>query len=101
MKKADIVTNYEHLKGKEVVVKMNSGREIQGLLKGYDQVGNIVLDDVEELIYLENNENTNNENKSNVVINKRFLGVVIVRGPHVCLLFPKNTLIETDNPFVI
>ena len=34
---------------KEISVKFNGGREITGVLKGYDQLMNLVLDDVKEL----------------------------------------------------
>ena len=33
---------------KEINVKFNGGREISGILKGYDQLMNLVLDDVKE-----------------------------------------------------
>ncbi|EZF26481.1 hypothetical protein H112_01357 [Trichophyton rubrum D6] len=33
---------------KEVNVKFNGGREVTGVLKGYDQLMNLVLDDVKE-----------------------------------------------------
>jgi U6 snRNA-associated Sm-like protein LSm7 len=33
---------------KEVKVKFNGGREVTGMLKGYDQLMNLVLDDVKE-----------------------------------------------------
>ncbi|EAL90761.1 small nuclear ribonucleoprotein (LSM7), putative [Aspergillus fumigatus A1163] len=33
---------------KEVKVKFNGGREVSGMLKGYDQLMNLVLDDVKE-----------------------------------------------------
>lgn len=33
---------------KEIIVKFNGGREVSGTLKGYDQLMNLVLDDVKE-----------------------------------------------------
>lgn len=35
---------------KQVTVKFSGGREVQGVLKGYDQLMNLVLDDVHEVV---------------------------------------------------
>ncbi|KAK0770455.1 U6 snRNP-associated protein Lsm7 [Friedmanniomyces endolithicus] len=34
---------------KEIMVKFNGGREVTGMLKGYDQLMNLVLDNVKEV----------------------------------------------------
>lgn len=34
---------------KEIAVKFNGGREVTGQLKGFDQLMNLVLDDVKEV----------------------------------------------------
>ncbi len=86
MNNKDSVLKYDHLKGKKVVIKFSSGREVEGELKGYDAVGNIVLDDAEE---------TMNSNEGNN--KKRFLGVLIARGPNISVVLPKNSLKEIEN----
>ncbi|OJI85026.1 hypothetical protein ASPTUDRAFT_100295, partial [Aspergillus tubingensis CBS 134.48] len=64
---------------KEVRVKFNGGREVVGLLKGYDQLMNLVLDDVKESMRDdEGNENT------------RSLGLVVARGTIIVLISPAD-----------
>ncbi|KAF8331564.1 hypothetical protein F5887DRAFT_960933 [Amanita rubescens] len=70
----------------KIRVKFTGGREVTGVLKGYDQLLNLVLDDVEELI-LEPEPHT------------RSLGLVVLRGPTVTILSPVDGLEEIDNPF--
>jgi U6 snRNA-associated Sm-like protein LSm7 len=59
---------------KKVIVNFSGGREITGLLKGFDQVSNLVLVDVVESI---------KDKESQKEIRKRELGLIIVRGPNV------------------
>ncbi|PKY08591.1 U6 snRNA-associated Sm-like protein LSm7 [Aspergillus campestris IBT 28561] len=74
---------------KEVRVKFNGGREVVGLLKGYDQLMNLVLDDVKESMRDdEGNENT------------RSLGLIVARGTLIVLISPADGSEEIANPFV-
>ncbi|PWY64036.1 U6 snRNA-associated Sm-like protein LSm7 [Aspergillus heteromorphus CBS 117.55] len=74
---------------KEVRVKFNGGREVTGLLKGYDQLMNLVLDDVKEgMRDDEGNENT------------RSLGLIVARGTLIVLISPADGSEEIPNPFV-
>jgi U6 snRNA-associated Sm-like protein LSm7 len=59
---------------KKVIVNFSGGREISGVLKGFDQVSNLVLVDVVESI---------KDKDSQKEIRKRQLGLIIVRGPNV------------------
>jgi len=68
-------------------VKFTGGREVTGILKGYDQLLNLVLDEVEE--YLQEPEPHN-----------RSLGLVVLRGPTITLLSPVDGFEEIANPFV-
>lgn len=47
-KKENILDLGKYLE-KEINVKFNGGREVVGVLKGYDQLMNLVLDDVKEI----------------------------------------------------
>jgi len=67
-------------------VKFTGGREVTGKLKGYDQLLNLVLDDVEEQLQ---------EPEPKV----RSLGLVVLRGPTITLLSPVDGSDEIDNPF--
>ncbi|EGS22694.1 uncharacterized protein CTHT_0011670 [Thermochaetoides thermophila DSM 1495] len=74
---------------KRITVKFNGGREATGVLKGYDALMNLVLDDVEELLRDdEGNEMT------------RPLGLVVVRGTLLVFVSPVDGSEVIANPFV-
>ncbi|PLJ77775.1 MAG: RNA-binding protein [Thermofilum sp. NZ13] len=58
--------------GKSVLVKLKGGREIRGILKGYDHHLNLVLENAEEI-------------RSN---RTRQYGIIVVRGDNVVLISP-------------
>ncbi|KAL1982435.1 hypothetical protein VTN96DRAFT_1340 [Rasamsonia emersonii] len=74
---------------KEVNVKFNGGREVKGVLKGYDQLMNLVLDDVKEFM----RDDAGNETT-------RSLGLVVARGTLIVLISPVDGSEEIANPFV-
>jgi len=60
---------------------------VTGVLKGYDQLLNLVLDEVEEQVqYPEPRIRT--------------LGLAVLRGPTITLLSPVDGLEEISNPFL-
>jgi len=73
---------------KEVCVKFNGGREITGTLKGYDQLMNLVLDDVKEVM----RDDEGNESS-------RSLGLIVARGTLLVLISPVDGSEEIANPF--
>ncbi|KAI9508041.1 U6 snRNA-associated Sm-like protein LSm7 [Russula earlei] len=68
-------------------VKFTGGREVTGVLKGYDQLLNLVLDEVEEQV-------------QDPEPRTRTLGLAVLRGPTITLLSPVDGLEEIANPFV-
>lgn len=56
-----------------VLVRLRNGKVLRGLLKGYDQHMNIVLEETEELL----DENTHNK-----------LGTLVVRGDSIVMISP-------------
>ena len=60
--------------GNTVLVKLRNGRMLRGILQGYDQHMNLVLEKAEEI----REENT--ENKQ--------LGVIVVRGDNIIMVSP-------------
>eukprot|EP00612_Vaucheria_litorea_P008011 CAMPEP_0171472720 /NCGR_PEP_ID=MMETSP0946-20130122/1436_1 /TAXON_ID=109269 /ORGANISM="Vaucheria litorea, Strain CCMP2940" /LENGTH=79 /DNA_ID=CAMNT_0012002391 /DNA_START=32 /DNA_END=268 /DNA_ORIENTATION=- len=74
-KKKDVIDLAKYLEH-GVRVKFNGGREVTGMLKGYDQLVNLVLDDCVEFIRdpLDPNKITNET---------RNLGLVVCRGTQV------------------
>lgn len=72
-----------------VTVKFNGGREVTGVLKGYDALMNLVLDEVQEALRDdEGNETT------------RSLGLVVVRGTLLVVISPADGSEVIANPFV-
>ena len=53
----EINVNLANYMGKLVTVKLNGNRVVEGVLRGYDQMMNIVLEDVYEVV----NENEKQE----------------------------------------
>ncbi|KAJ5725412.1 Ribonucleoprotein LSM domain eukaryotic/archaea-type [Penicillium malachiteum] len=74
---------------KEVQVKFNGGREVTGILKGYDQLMNLVLDDVKESMRDDEGNQTT-----------RSLGLIVARGTLIVLISPADGSEEIPNPFV-
>ncbi|KAG0637027.1 hypothetical protein HOY80DRAFT_890354 [Tuber brumale] len=74
---------------KAITVKFNGGREVVGILKGYDQLMNLVLDDVKENLRDEDGNETTRE-----------LGLVVARGPMLTLISPMDGSEQIENPFM-
>ncbi|KAF8154115.1 hypothetical protein B0H34DRAFT_661603 [Crassisporium funariophilum] len=68
-------------------VKFTGGREVTGILKGYDQLLNLVLDDVTEELQLPEPHT-------------RSLGLTVLRGPTITVLNPVDGSEEIANPFL-
>ncbi|MCJ1485562.1 Sm-like protein lsm7 [Schaereria dolodes] len=73
---------------KQINVKFNGGREVIGTLKGYDQLMNLVLDDVKELL----RDDDGNESS-------RSLGLMVARGTLLVLISPVDGSEQIENPF--
>ncbi|KAH9856436.1 U6 snRNA-associated Sm-like protein LSm7 [Trametes gibbosa] len=71
-------------------VKFTGGREVTGILKGYDQLLNLVLDEVQEDL----------QSGPDGEITTRNLGLVVLRGPTITLLSPVDGFEEIANPFL-
>jgi U6 snRNA-associated Sm-like protein LSm7 len=65
--------DFSHLVDKSIVVHFAGGREAVGVLKGFDQVSNLVMDNVWEIF----------RDSENSEVSRRELGLIIVRGPNV------------------
>ncbi|AEO64991.1 uncharacterized protein THITE_2111451 [Thermothielavioides terrestris NRRL 8126] len=72
-----------------ITVKFNGGREATGVLKGYDALMNLVLDDVEEVLRDDEGNTTT-----------RPLGLVVVRGTLLVVVSPVNGSEVIANPFL-
>ena len=73
-------------------MKLTGGREVQGVLKGFDTMVNLVLDDCVETL-----RDPNDPYK--LTDETRKLGLLVARGTSVMLVMPVEGRSETDNPW--
>ncbi|EER09273.1 U6 snRNA-associated protein, putative [Perkinsus marinus ATCC 50983] len=86
------VIDLERLMHQRVTVKLTGGREVSGVLKGFDPVPNLVLD--ESIEYLRDPEDPYKPSGKT-----RNLGLLVARGTSVVLVCPTAGVAEIDNPF--
>jgi U6 snRNA-associated Sm-like protein LSm7 len=74
-----------------------------GILKGYDQLMNLVLDNVEEnLRGMLSSDGVNSDPDDGTVLDQtRKLGLVVCRGPTIVLISPTDGVEEIENPFAV
>lgn len=75
----------------QVVVKFIGGRQVTGVLTGFDQVMNLVLEQTVETLRDEDDLLTDKT---------RELGKVVIRGVQVLTIAPLEGLEEISNPFI-
>ncbi|KAJ1893571.1 U6 snRNP-associated protein Lsm7 [Kickxella alabastrina] len=92
-KKRDAIFDLKKYTDKRICVKFMGGREVTGVLKGSDQLLNIVLDEAEETLRDPENSDSSEERK-------RHIGLVVLRGPSIILVSPTDGSEEIENPFV-
>ncbi|KYM85398.1 U6 snRNA-associated Sm-like protein LSm7, partial [Atta colombica] len=90
---------------KNIRVKFAGGREAEGILKGYDPLLNLVLDNTKE--YLREYYNPNNslnytdpDDPYKLNQDTRMLGLVVCRGTSVVLICPVDGMESIQNPFI-
>jgi len=77
---------------KAIRVKFSGGREVTGVLKGYDQLVNLVLDETVEYLRDPSDPYT-------VTDKTRNLGLTVCRGTSVMLICPLEGTQQITNPF--
>eukprot|EP00210_Caulerpa_lentillifera_P006261 g5980.t1 len=93
MTKKESAIDLSKLIDKGVHVKLTGGREVTGVLKGYDQLMNLVVDDAIEAL-------RDSEDPLKLTNESRTLGLVVCRGPAVMLVSPTTGAEQIDhNPF--
>eukprot|EP01126_Amoeba_proteus_P002760 TRINITY_DN10892_c0_g1_i2.p1 TRINITY_DN10892_c0_g1~~TRINITY_DN10892_c0_g1_i2.p1 ORF type:complete len:112 (-),score=30.23 TRINITY_DN10892_c0_g1_i2:290-625(-) len=89
-KKENILELNQYI-GQKIMVKFNGGREVIGVLRGYDTLVNLVLDECLE--FLRDTETFKVTNAT------RKLGLVVCKGSAVMCVFPAEGTEEIDNPY--
>ncbi|ODV79160.1 putative U6 snRNA-associated Sm-like protein [Suhomyces tanzawaensis NRRL Y-17324] len=91
--KRDAILDLNKYKDQRIRVKFIGGRQIVGVLKGFDQLMNLVLEDVQENI-------RDPEDDSVFTDATRDLGLVVVRCTSLLTISPLDGSEIIDNPFV-
>jgi U6 snRNA-associated Sm-like protein LSm7 len=78
---------------KKIEVKLSGGREVTGILKGYDQLLNLVLDEAEERL-------RDAEDMTKLSGEVRGLGLMVCRGIAVMVVVPADGTESIENPFI-
>lgn len=84
--KREAILDLSKYVGTRVKVTFTGGRQVTGVLKGFDQLLNLVLDQV-------------NEEPTELQLEPRALGLAVVRGPTVTLIAPADGFEEIEDPF--
>ncbi|XP_034097513.1 U6 snRNA-associated Sm-like protein LSm7 [Drosophila sulfurigaster albostrigata] len=79
---------------KQIRVKFAGGREASGILKGYDALLNLVLDNTVE--YLRDSDEPYKLTEDST----RSLGLVVCRGTALVLICPQDGVESIANPFI-
>ncbi|XP_032685114.1 U6 snRNA-associated Sm-like protein LSm7 [Odontomachus brunneus] len=78
---------------KNIRVKFAGGREAAGILKGYDPLLNLVLDNTTEYL-------RDPDDPYKLIQDTRMLGLVVCRGTSVVLICPVDGMESIQNPFI-
>lgn len=78
---------------KTIRVKFAGGREAAGVLKGYDPLLNLVLDNTTEYL-------RDTDEPFKLAEDTRNLGLVVCRGTSVVLICPQDGMESIQNPFI-
>ncbi len=87
------IVNLEKYLSKKIHVTFVGGREVEGIMKGFDKLDNLVLEECVE--YLRDAEDL-----YRITTETRKLGLVVCRGPQISLISPSDGMETIDNPFL-
>ncbi|KAH9508075.1 Sm-like protein lsm7, partial [Bulinus truncatus] len=92
-KKKESILDLKKYLDKPIRVKFSGGREASGILKGFDQLLNLVLDGTTEYL-------RDPDDPFKLTEDTRSLGLVVCRGTSVVLICPADGMESIANPFV-
>ncbi|KAJ1915712.1 U6 snRNP-associated protein Lsm7 [Tieghemiomyces parasiticus] len=90
--KRDPILDLSKYADKRITVKFMGGREVSGLLKGYDLLLNLVLDETEEIL------KANNADQAEPAT--RQIGLLVCRGPAIITISPVDGSSVIANPYL-
>ncbi|KAI1304974.1 U6 snRNA-associated Sm-like protein LSm7 [Halotydeus destructor] len=92
-KKKESIVDLSRFLDKQIRVKFLGGREAQGILKGYDPLLNLVLDNCTEFV-------RDADDPFKLTDEMRSLGLVVCRGTGVVVVSPVDGFEQIANPFI-
>ncbi|XP_798585.3 U6 snRNA-associated Sm-like protein LSm7 [Strongylocentrotus purpuratus] len=92
-KKKESILDLSKYIDKQIRVKFQGGREVTGVLKGFDPLLNLVLDGTTEFM-------RDPDDPFKLTDDTRNLGLAVCRGTSVVLICPAEGMEPIANPFV-
>jgi U6 snRNA-associated Sm-like protein LSm7 len=92
-KRKESIVDLTRYLDKTIRVKFSGGREASGVLKGFDPLLNLVLDDTIEHL-------RDPDDPMKLTDDRRSMGLVVCRGTSVVLICPAEGMEQIPNPFV-
>uniref|UniRef100_A0A0N5AKX3 U6 snRNA-associated Sm-like protein LSm7 n=1 Tax=Syphacia muris TaxID=451379 RepID=A0A0N5AKX3_9BILA len=92
-KKKESIVDLSRFIEKKIRVKFQGGREASGILKGYDALINLVLDNAVEYI-------RDSDDPQKITEETRPLGLIVARGTAITVVAPNDGIEQIPNPFV-
>ncbi|VDK53394.1 unnamed protein product [Anisakis simplex] len=92
-KKKESIVDLSRFIDKKIRVKFQGGREASGILKGYDALINLVLDNAVEYV-------RDSEDPQKVTEETRSLGLIVARGTAITVIAPNDGIEQIANPFI-
>lgn len=92
-KRKESIVDLSKFLEKPIRVKFQGGREATGILKGYDPLLNLVLDNTTEFL-------RDPDDPYKLTEDSRFLGLVVCRGTAVVVICPMDGMESIPNPFI-
>ncbi|KAH7975143.1 hypothetical protein HPB49_024409 [Dermacentor silvarum] len=92
-KRKESIVDLSKYLDKAIRVKFQGGREATGILKGYDPLLNLVIDNATEFL-------RDPDDPYKLTDDTRTLGLVVCRGTAVVVICPVDGMESIPNPFV-
>ncbi|XP_003745625.1 U6 snRNA-associated Sm-like protein LSm7 [Galendromus occidentalis] len=92
-RKRESIVDLSKYLDKLIRVKFQGGREVTGVLKGYDPLLNLVMDNTTEFL-------RDPDDHLKLTEDTRSLGLVVCRGPTIIIVHPQDSMEQIANPFV-